>query len=250
MEATGMSAPCSKVCVPLLLEPGEKPSVSKALVEVLARLEPVLLGYFIVPDQTALDQAREKYEEEGRENLLDICEAFEEEGCGELTTRLVFTHDEAQTIERVANEEECDTVLVPAPAEKIERVLVPLRGKPNVDRILNFVKELVREDTVEIKLLNVAGSRENESAMRLMLEGAKEELSKLGVDPSLVRTEVAFAQDVSGEIAGVSRDYDVLVMGETEPSVKSLVFGEMPERVERKAQAPVIVVKGEGDRRE
>lgn len=239
------------VLVPVEVKRGEdelEMELSPLLVEFLSPLHVVLLGYFVVPEQTPLDQARDQFGEELAGELDALVNRFGFAGTEDLTTRFVFTNDAAQTMERVANEEECDALLIPAESRGTNRILVPLRSDTNLKMILYFVKSLIADSDVEsVTLLTVAETEGAADGKDLMLEGARERLEGMGVQQGLVEIRVEVSKDPVARISEVSKDYDVMVMGESEPSVSTLVFGEVPERVGRRADIPVLVVRGAAD---
>lgn len=234
-----------RVLVPVVLSDAEEaPALSPLLMELLSSLRVVLLGVYPVPEQTAVSQAEGEFGEDAERRLTEVAAYFDDAGTDVLATRLVYTHDEAQTVERVSSEEDCDAVLIPRRSGRVDRVLVPLRGDVNLKMILYFVAAMVRASGTEVKLVHVASSEEEAEGKELMLKGARESLDSMGVDASRVGVEVLVAKDVVAKLAEISGENDVLVMGESEPSVSTLVLGEIPERVERAARSPVLVVKG------
>ncbi|MFC6726667.1 universal stress protein, partial [Halobium palmae] len=91
----------TRVLVPLAVLEGE--SVSLGLMNLLGTVDVTVLGYHVLPEQTPPDQARLQYEERANETLADVAEEFRLAG-GDADHRLVFTHDRAQTVDRVADE--------------------------------------------------------------------------------------------------------------------------------------------------
>ena len=107
--------------------------------ELLAGTDVVLLGYFPVPDQSLPAQLKLNRSEEAGDRLEHIREQVQAgDVAGSVETELVFTHDRQDPIDRIAEEYACDGVLVPGETGPVERILVPLRGDRNLDRILSF----------------------------------------------------------------------------------------------------------------
>ncbi|MDY6775980.1 MAG: universal stress protein, partial [Halobacteria archaeon] len=215
--------------------------IPASLVEFLSPLSVVVLGYYSLPEQTAPGQARDQFGDESQEELDRLADEFRPY-TQEVETVLVFTHDTTQTLERVADDEGCDVVLVPNKTEKIERILVPLRGDVNFDSIADVVTSLVTRDTTVLKLVHVSDP-DSDGSGDLFLRGASESLIDRGIDPSVVETEVVYSDDPVGEITDSARNHDVVVMGETEPSIRSILLGEVPERVARDAGVPILLVR-------
>ena len=231
----------SSILVDLELpEPAPLPS---ALVRVLSSLRVVLLGWFSVPEQTSPAQARDQFGAEA-ENMLDAAARRFEEAGAEVTTRLVFTGDELDTISRVSVEESCDAVLIPGPVEQLRRVLVPLRGIQNVREIAPFVADLCQDGTARVTLLHVLEGDETTAASREdVLEPAAEMMRSAGIKADLLELNSVAADSPADAIVEWAGEHDLAVLGETEPSVREVLFGTMPEQIVEAVNVPIIVVR-------
>lgn len=227
-----------RVLVPVEVLEGE--TVSEAVTEALSTLPVVVLGYHVLPEQTAPGQARLQFEDQAQGKLDVLAASFREAG-GDADTRLVFTHDEEQTIDRVADETGCNVVLIPNPSGEIERLLVPLRGEVDVDRITAFVATLVGDRDIGVTLLHVAEGGEVTPGGQSLVDGGAARLRDLGV--SGVGTTVTTAETPRQAIALAAADHDAVVMGESEPSLRSFLFGEPAEQVAAQSLGPVVVVR-------
>ena len=217
--------------------------LSSTLVDVLSSLRVVLLGWFAVPEQTSPAQARDQFGDETQDTLDTVGRRFEAEG-GEVTTRLVFTGNKLDTLTRVSTEENCDAVLVPGTMDALRRVLVPLRGLDNVDQIAPFVADLCREATAMVTLLHVVEEEETETSARAdVLKPAAARMRDLGLDPSLFELDALTSDDPAAAIVDRAEAYDLVVLGETKPSVQEILFGTVPERIVKTADVPIIVVR-------
>ena len=231
----------SSILVDLELpEPAPLPS---ALVRVLSSLRVVLLGWFSVPEQTSPAQARDQFGAEA-ENMLDAAARRFEEAGAEVTTRLVFTGDELDTISRVSVEESCDAVLIPGPVEQLRRVLVPLRGIQNVREIAPFVADLCQDGTARVTLLHILEGDETTAASREdVLEPAAERMRSAGIEADLLELNSVAADSPADAIVEWAGGHDLAVLGETEPSVREVLFGTMPEQIVEAVNVPIIVVR-------
>lgn len=229
--------------------------LSPALVELLASLRVVLLGWYAVPEQTSPEQARDQFEAQAAAALDRIARPFKEAGA-EVTQRLVFTGDQLDTISRVSTEEECDAVLMPATMERLERILVPLRGLHNARRIAPLVADLVQgsttaqdgaaiqEGATEVTLLHVLEQDESDADSReQVLQPAADLIAEEGIDASLLTLDTVVAEDPAGSIVDIAANYDAVVLGETKPSVREILFGSVPEQIVESVQVPVIMVR-------
>lgn len=229
----------TRVLVPVEILAGE--SVSPGLLELLAPLDVTLLGYHVLPEQTPPDQARLQHEERAVAALEDLAAAFPVDG-GSVETRLVFTHDGRQTVERVADEVGARSFVVPGVSGAVDSLLVALSGDVAVDRILGFVEELVEGRDVSVTLF--LASEESDDA-RALLARAAERLRASGVDASTRLVD----EDPFEALLTAVPGHDAVVVGEAAPSLASFLFGDEAERVSAASVGPVLVVKrGPDDR--
>lgn len=228
------------VLVPVAVLEGE--TVPDALVDLLANLPVVVLGYHVVPEQTAPGQARLQFEDRAGAKLDDLADAFRAAG-GDAETRLVFTHDEEQTVDRVAAETGSDVVLAPNPTGPVERVLVPLGGAVDVERIGAFLAALLAGTDVAVTLFHVAPDEASVADGEAILDGAAEALVAGGVADGRIDREVAVDDRPLVAISDAATDHDVVVMSESAPSLRSFIFGEAAERIADRSLGPVLVVR-------
>lgn len=168
---------------------------------------------------------------------------FEAAGC-EVTTRLVFTHDRFQTFERVALELDCDAVLLPNPAPILERILVAIRGDVNVDHIARLVAMVLTNTEIDVTLFHAVSDAESREQGEEPLETAASMLVEQGIYRERIDITVVDGSptDAILEDAG---DHDLLVIGESRPSIRRLIFRDRAERIAKRTVDPIIVIRGE-----
>lgn len=213
-----------------------------ATVELVSAVPIVLLGYREVPDQTAPGQMRMQFEEQATAELEQKAEAFEAAG-GEVETRLVFTHDLGDTFTRVANEEACTAVLLARPSQEMASLLVPIRGDVNLERVVDVVARLLAQTSLHATLLHIVEPEEAQDAGQMLLEGARGFLEDRDVDPERVRLQVQPSEDPLEALVEAAQGHDAVVLGETDPSLGELIFGEAHERVAADFDGPIVVVR-------
>ncbi|MDQ2050646.1 universal stress protein [Natronolimnohabitans sp. A-GB9] len=224
----------TRILVPLAILEGE--SVSGGLASLLEPMDVTVLGYHVLPEQTPPDQARLQYEERATAALEDLAAEFgAEEGTADY--RLVFTHDEEQTFDRIAAETDADVYAIPGATGPVDRLLVALTGDVAVDRIVSLVAELVGDRPIGATLFLATN---DETRGREVLETAAETLIDRGID---VNTELAVDEPPLEALVDAAVDHDAIVMGEQAPSLRTLVFGEEAERVAAESVGPVLVVR-------
>ncbi|MCU4741653.1 universal stress protein [Halobacteria archaeon AArc-m2/3/4] len=229
-----------RVLVPVDVLGGQ--SVPETIVETFASIPVVVLGYHEIPDQTVPDQARAEHEQQAQAELEELRTMFETAGC-EVTTRLVFTHDRFKTFERVALELDCDAVLIPNPAPILERILVAIRGDTNVDYIARLVATVLAGTEIDVTLFHVASSDESRERGRELLETAASTLVEQGVERDRIDIEIV-AGAPTDAIFEAASDHDLIVAGESRPSIRRLIFRDRAERIAKRTVDPVLVIRG------
>lgn len=230
------------VLLPLQILEGE--SIPEGVPDLLANAHVVLLGYHVVPEQTATGQARTQYEERANQRLEQFQSMLEAAG-GTVEMQLVFTHDGQTTIDRMIYERDCLAVLVPNATATPEDVLVAVRGTVGVDRIVRLLAGLFVDTDVAITLYHVLDEDESEDDVRLLLDGIEDSLIEKGIDSGAVESRISSDGKSQDAIAGVAEEYDAVVMGESDPSVATFVFGMRAQQVADRFLGPVLVVQRE-----
>lgn len=240
-ETTGTGDDEMTVLVPVQVLEGEQ--VPAALIDVLTSVRVVLLGYHTIPDQTAPEQARTEFGEQARSELSDLVTAFRDAG-GTVEARFVFTRDPTQTFERVADDEGTDAILLLNPAPSVDRIFVALSEGINRERITTLAAMLARDSEVTITLVHVASSEEERANGEQLLDEAAELLVEKGMTATSIDRQVTVSEaPVKTITEAASDDTDLVLLGESRPSVRELVFGEPSERIAEHALAPVLVVR-------
>ncbi|MFC4405957.1 universal stress protein [Haloarchaeobius iranensis] len=226
-----------KILIPVRVLEGQ--TVPEPLVEFLAPAEIVVLGYHVLPEQTPTEQGSMQFEDRAQEAVDAIAEAFRDAG-RDIETRIVFTHDRDQTVERVAEEVGATATLLPNPSGEVEDVLVAVRGKIDVARLVDLVAALLVDGDERVTLWGVkGGGYDAESAV----QRADATLEQRGFDPDRIAVETGDSETPIYDIVARTAEFDVVVMGEGGPPVLSAVFGDDAERVAEGAVAPVLVVR-------
>lgn len=230
------------VLVPIDASDPEEPP--QALVELLGPHQLVILGYYPVPDQTAMDQARDQFGEEATASVEAIAERFAERGAGAESV-VVFTHDRSQTIDNVAADYDVDAVLTAGDVgDFLDRILVPLRGDENLERILGFVGVLLHESDATATVFNVAGDDEETSRGESLVRGACDRLAeKEVIDPDRVDWRQEVDSSPTDAIIDAATEYDLLVVGESEPSLSERILGDVTSEIINRSPEPLLIVR-------
>ena len=228
------------ILVPIRVLEGE--SIPEGVPELLTNAHVVLLGYHVVPDQTATDQARSQFEDQATRRLEDLTSILEHAGAS-VESRLVFTHDGQTTIDRMTDEHDCLAVLIPNATRPLENVLVAIRGVVGIDRFVRLVSGLFATVAVDVTLYHVAEADEIDADVETLLEGVATRLSEEGVSPDTIDMQISRDGSPHESIVDASDDYDTIVMGESDPSVSTFLFGMTADQVANEFLGPVFVIQ-------
>ncbi|MBP2250518.1 nucleotide-binding universal stress UspA family protein [Halarchaeum solikamskense] len=226
------------VLVPVEVLEGE--SISDSLAAFLAPANVVVLGYHVLPEQTPTEQASLQFEDRAQEAVSDLAAVFRAADGADVETRVAFTHDREQTVERVATEVGATAVLLPNPVGAVSDVVVPFRGAIDADRLADLVATLLADGEGTVTLWGIESDGFDAAAT---VERARSSLRERGLDAARITTETTAAESPIRDIVVRSADFDVIVMGEGDDSLWSALFGGESERVADGAVAPVLVVR-------
>lgn len=231
-----------RVLVPVLL-PDPQP-LPPALVRLLEPLDTVVVGVHRVPKQTAVEQARDEFEEESSTALDDWAAPLAGDREGE-RPRLVFAQEPLATIARIAAEEQAAAVLVPRMIDRdeVSRVVVALRADEHAERMAALVEGLVAAAGASVRVVHVRRDGEGAGTGDAELSALRDELEQRGLDQERVGFEVRAGPDVTEELVGLASDHDLLVLGETDPDDPDRVFSDVHRRLAEEVARPVLVVR-------
>ncbi|WP_332899130.1 MULTISPECIES: universal stress protein [unclassified Haladaptatus] len=223
------------ILVPVDVSESELPPLQ--ILDLLKPIEVVLLGYFPVPDQAEPALIKDEYEAEAVTKLQTLAHGRD------LTDVLVFTHDRAATIDRIAHQYDSDAVLAGGDTAVINRILVPLRGDVNLDRIVSVVADLARACDATITLFHSVTEDTNQSHGEFLLRGAVERLTDYGIDEGKIDWRLGAGGSPQDEIIALCDEYDIVILGETEPSLRERIIGDVLSRIIDEIEIPALIVR-------
>ena len=224
------------ILVPFDVSEAEPPALG--VLDDLGAVEVILLGYFPVPDQAEPALLRDQYGPEAADRLDAVADEH-----GAPPGVLVFTHDREATVDRIADEYDCNAVLTAGHSTVVERVLVPLRGDVNLDRILGLVADLLLAGDETATLFHSVADDADPSQGELLLMGAVDRLVEYGVDRDRVDWRLAEGGDPRTDIVELAAEYDLVVLGETEPSLRERIIGDRLSAIVDSLEAPALIVR-------
>ncbi len=227
------------ILVPVDVSTPEAPSSDQ--LALFHPLRVVVLGYYPVPDQASPEQLKEEYESEAIAQVEAVTEQLV--GGGEVEGVVVFTRDREATVDRLVAEYDCDVVFSPGDADGVRKVLVPLKGDPNLERIVLFVADLLRENDATVTLYHAVTPDEDASQSEFILRGAADRLAEEGVERARIDWEQSATSSPANEIVALAEEHDLVVIGESAPSLQERILGDVPTRILDRTGQPVLVVR-------
>lgn len=250
-RTTYTSRATSPVVAHRVLVPFELPDaapISAPLASDLAEMDVVTLGHFELPEQTPPEAGREQFLSDARDELTALTQPLVAEGA-DVTTRIVFGRARDKTINRVAREEGATAVFTPGTGatDGIGRVFVPLRGDANFEGVLGFAAELAQNTGASLTLFHEPEQSDRMPGEELLAD-AVDRLTAAGIDRDRIDTQLGRGDGgVRGEIVDRAGAYDVLVLGQTEPSLRERLLGVRAAGVTLDTDLPAFVVGVPGD---
>ena len=218
--------------------------VSAALIEALEPSQIVLLGYWPVPDQSSPKQLREQFEDEASERLERIRHSLKEQAF-EIPTELSFTKDRDHLIDRVANKHGCESVLHPGAVRSTppESALVLLKSHSDLDRIARVLSELFADSTTTIVLFHAVERGDDTVGPESLLRAVADRLTEQGIPGDQIHREQSGRGSRNDAIVSAATDHDLIVLGESKPSVRERIFGPVQSAITDRTDRPPLTVR-------
>ena len=185
------------------------------------------------------------FEDRARRSVDTIAETFRGAGC-DPETRLAFSHDRDQTIERVATAVGATATVLPNPAGEIRDVLVPLRGVISHSRLADLVAALLAGSDRSVTLWGIDTGSEGFDAEAALAE-ARARLDRRSLPSDQVDVEYSTEETPLRATVERSDAFDAIVMGAGDPSLCTAFLCGDEERVAEGAVSPVLVVRNQTD---
>lgn len=213
--------------------------------ELLSSANVVLLGLYPIKDQVSLAQAREQLGEKAVNRLNTLAEKFKNVGV-EVDSQLVFSEDFSEAINRVGVKKDCNATMTWNRKMVFDRIGALVKCKHGIDHVINAVAWLMIDQNQEMDLVHFLEEDVEEEARdqrRSALEASLEYLCDQGIDRSRLNLRMEIVDDPNDAMVNAANEYDALVMGETEETVRSIFFGHRHELVEDESDGPVLIVR-------
>jgi len=203
-----------------------------------------LVGFYHLDDDESLQEARAEYEDEFTAELRKQAERFEQRGV-RTEHDLIFNDNRVEVRQRIAEDHGVDAILTPGGAGTLGKVLIASRHTRNAEekvaKLLNIVD---RDELISVDLVHVADpdDPDGESEGERILEEMTSLLTDENIPPIQINREVRTGEDVAYELSQAARNYDLVVLGETEQDVGDRVFGPVGDYIVGEQDVPVLTI--------
>ncbi|WP_324756269.1 universal stress protein [Haloarcula montana] len=218
--------------------------VSPSMLSSLTPNGVVVVGFWPVPDQSAPGQLRDQFEDEARANLDAVIEPLEGAEFA-VTSELVFTRDRDQLIDRVANKYDSTAVLMPGivRSNPPDSVLVLLKTDSDVDHIVRTVGTLFGDSGVDILLFHAIEGGDDPDATESMLHSVADRLIDRGIDSDRIHRQQSDRGSRVDTIVSEVSDHDLVVLSESEPTVRERLFGPVQSSITDRTDRPSLTIR-------
>ncbi|MFB6227391.1 MAG: universal stress protein [Halobacteriales archaeon] len=214
----------------------------QSLVDLFQSVDVILIGYYPSQGEVAPARVRQERKSEATSTLEEIADVFRTSGVN-VTETLVFAYYRQDSIDYAAKKYGCDAVLTLGEAESIERILTPIRGDTNLERIVGLLESIMRESDTSVTFFHSVMEDTNPSHGEFLVRGAADRLTQAGIDRDRVDWRLSNDESPEGEIIQLGEEHDLLVLGETKPSLRHRILGSVPTRIVDEVDTPAFVVR-------
>ncbi|MFD1635194.1 universal stress protein [Haloplanus ruber] len=203
-----------------------------------------LVGFYHLDDSESLEEAQAEYGDEFTTELRTQAERFEQRGV-RTEHDLIFNHNRVEVRQRIAEDHEVDAILTPGGAGTLGKVLIASRHTRNAEeKVAKLLNIIDRDELISVDLIHIAdpddpdGESEGESILAEMTSILTDE----NIPPIQINREVRTGEDVAYELSQAARNYDLVVLGETEQDVGDRVFGPVGDYIVGEQDVPVLTI--------
>lgn len=203
-----------------------------------------LVGFYHLDDDESAQEVQAEYEEEFTTELRKQAERFEQRGV-RTEYDLIFNHDRVEVRQRIAEDHDVDAILTPGGAGTLGKVLIASRHTRNAEeKVAKLLSIVDRDDLISVDLVHIAkpDDPEGEAEGERILEEVTSILTDKRIPPVQIDREVRTGEDVAYELNQAARNYDLVVLGETEQDVGDRVFGPVGDYIVGEQDVPVLTI--------
>lgn len=213
--------------------------------ESLAYPNAELVGFYHLDDDESVQEAQAEYEEAFTTELRKQAERFEQRGV-RTEHDLIFNHHRMEARQRIAEADAVEAILIPGETNTLGKILIASRHTKNAEeKVANLLNIVDRDELISVDLIHIADpdDPEGEAEGKRILKEVSSVLADEDIPPVQIHREVRTGSDVAFEMNKAARNYDLVVLGETEQDVGDKVFGPVGEYIVERRDVPVLIVR-------
>jgi len=234
-----------KILLPVEFPNPELPPID--LFKAFRNLKLFVLGYRISPEQTHPEQSEEELDDETREKFENYLNDLSFSSI-DTESKLTFTADYTDLLQNFLEDEQVHALLVPKPMDKLNRILVPIYKKDQINRRLaTIVRELTSYSHAPVSLFFVVQKESGASIDELKTSGLKTFLS-VGIDKSDIKFNSVEVENVENAILKISETDDLVVLSESEDDQRETWFKSIHETIRDEIQSSLLLIFQETSR--
>lgn len=230
--------------VPVVFPDPELHPVHTSLVKELKNFEILLLGYWEVGEGEDSDEIRDAHQTEAQGILYEIAAEFSKEGVP-VDIQLHFgssDEDERNLRQRVAAQTHATGILLIGNQTLLRRGLVAVRDARDATRLLNVIRRLNPETTLQLEFYHAAETDQEATTAEDDLRELLEQLHEEGFSYADLTTTVEVTDNPEFGIIRQAHNHEFIVMGETEqPDVEDEIFGKTYEHIAEETELPILL---------
>jgi nucleotide-binding universal stress UspA family protein len=204
-----------------------------------------LFGFYHLDDNESLQEAQAEHEEQFTTELREQAERFEQHGV-RTEHDLVFNHDRVEARQRIAESDGVNAILIPGGTNTLGKILIASRHTRNAEgKVSTLFNTVDRSELISVDLIHIADpdDTEGDAAGESVLTEMTSILTDAGIPGVQINREVRTGDDVSFELNKAARNYDLVVLGETEQDLGDKVFGPVGDYIVDEQDVPVLIVR-------
>lgn len=211
----------------------------------LAYPDAEIVGFYHPDDDESIEEAEAEHRKEFTTELQKQSERFEQQGV-RTECDLVFDYNRVEARQRVADRDEVDAILIPGGTDTLGKLLIAARHtKEAEDKVATLLNTVNRDDLISVDLVHIADPDDPDAEIEAerILKEMTSVLTNADIPSVQINREVRTGKDVSFELSKAARNYDLVVLGETEQDLGDKVFGPVGDYIVDEQDVPVLIVR-------
>lgn len=214
-------------------------------IELFSSLDVILLGIYPVSDQATPEQTRDNFGGKAEETVQLAVDHFSLSDV-DPETMVKFTSEPVETMNDVASDSDCDAILTPGEFDGLERILIPVKGTEDAGAMTTFICDLLEGSPKNVTLVGFVTDEAEEPDHHSHLEQFEDDLVSGGLEDGKIEIRTKIVDDVEHALIKEIDQYDLAILGESEPELRDVVVGNVHENVLDSTVVPLITIRFHG----